>query len=487
MERRGIGAAGTPEVLPADGAFDSAAGRIELERGYPTAATVTRIYDAIDFQRACQGYLWALPISAMAEWQREHRDTFGAGNLDYVDYVTFTDKLGLLTANATTPYVMAFPSMKETGPLVMEVPAGATAGGVTDFWQRPLTDSGQTGPDGGRGGKYLVLGPGHPDMHPDGYYVVRSPTVNVWFAHRALDADPARARAAVEALRIYPYAERNAPAPTKHLRPAGRPWTGEQPRGLAFWEGLARIIEEEPVEERDRIILGMLAPLGIEKGRPFKPDDRQRAILLEAAVVGEVMARTIAFAKRFPGVSVWPDRGWEFSLCLSETSQEAATRTQFDERTSWFYEAVGVSVGMMGRSVGAGQVYLEASRDAAGRWLDGGKTYLLRVPPQAPVGQFWSVTAYDNQSRCFVDTGVQPDRSSRDPIEKAADGTVELCFGPTCPPGTPPANWIRTVPGRGWFAYFRLYAPTQPFFDRTWTLPDIEELSVAEQEMPHTL
>ena len=91
MERRGSGSGGTLEALPADGAIDSAAGRIELERGYPTAATVARIYDAIDFQRACQAYLWALPISAMAEWQREHRETFGAANLDYVDYVTFTE------------------------------------------------------------------------------------------------------------------------------------------------------------------------------------------------------------------------------------------------------------------------------------------------------------------------------------------------------------------------------------------------------------
>jgi len=475
VERPEDGGPEAAAVLPASAAFDSAAGRIELERGYPTPATVTRIYDAIDFQRACQGYLWALPLMAMRQWQREHRETFGAGNLDYVDYVTFGDKLGLLTANATTPYVMAFPSMKETGPLVMEVPAGATAGGITDFWQRPLTDSGQTGPDRGQGGRYLVLGPGDPDTRPDGYHVVRSPTVNVWFAHRALDADPARARATVDALRIYPYAERHAPPPTRHLRPEGRPWTGEQPRGIAYWEGLAGIIDEEPVEARDRIMLGMLAPLGIEKGRVFAPDERQRAILREGALVGEVMARTIAFAKRFPGVKVWPDRGWEFALALSETSQEVATRTQFDERTSWFYEAVGVSVGMMGRSVGAGQVYLEASRDAAGRWLDGGRTYRLRVPPRAPVAQFWSVTAYDNQSRCFVDTGVQPDRSSRDGIEADHDGTVELRFGPSCPPGTPPSNWIRTVPGRGWFAYFRLYAPTQPFFDRTWALPDIEE------------
>ena len=104
VERCGHGGAGDAAGLPVTGAFDSAAGRIELERGYPTPETVTRVYDAIDFQRACQGYLWALPILAMHQWQREHRETFGAGNLDYVDYVTFVDKLGLLTANATTPY-----------------------------------------------------------------------------------------------------------------------------------------------------------------------------------------------------------------------------------------------------------------------------------------------------------------------------------------------------------------------------------------------
>lgn len=166
MEQREPSGPGVPEILPASGAFDSAAGRIELERGYPSEETVNRVYDAIDFQRACQGYLWALPISAMAEWQREHRDTFGAGNLDYVDYATFADKLGLLTANATTPYVMAFPSMKETGPLVMEVPAGATAGGVTDFWQRPLTDCGQTGPDEGRGADTSSSAPGIPTCVP---------------------------------------------------------------------------------------------------------------------------------------------------------------------------------------------------------------------------------------------------------------------------------------------------------------------------------
>jgi hypothetical protein len=246
---------------------------------------------------------------------------------------------------------------------------------------------------------------------------------------------------------------------------------------LDYWAGLAEIIDEEPAIERDRIILGMLAPLGIEKGKPFEPDARQQRILIEAANVGEVMARTIGFEKRFTNSLVWPKRHWEISLLLQETSQELPHRTQLDERISWFYEAVGVSVGMMGREVGAGQVYLEASKDGQSKWLDGARFYRLHVPADAPVAQFWSVTAYDNESRCFVDTGVQPDRSSRDDIVVNDDGTVDLFFGPTLPKGAPESNWIKTVAGKGWFSYFRLYAPTQPFFERTWTLNDFEEIS----------
>ena len=180
------------QELPTTGSIETRLGKIELVNGYPARATAERVFDDIDYQRACQAYLWALPLMAMQQWQSEHLTKFGAGKCDYVDYLTFQDKLGLLTANATTPYIMAFPNLKETGPLVLEVPAGATAGGFTDFWQRPITDSGQTGPDKGAGGKYLILGPDDPDMNPEGYLVFRSPTVNIWSAHRALDPDPAK-------------------------------------------------------------------------------------------------------------------------------------------------------------------------------------------------------------------------------------------------------------------------------------------------------
>jgi hypothetical protein len=224
------------------------------------------------------------------------------------------------------------------------------------------------------------------------------------------------------------------------------------------------------------MMMGMLQPLGIEKGRPFCPTDRQQQLLIDAAQTGEVMARAIAYHKRFAGANVWPGRRWERSLFLQETNQEAPHHTQLDERTSWFYEAVGVSVGMMGRAVGVGQVYLEAAKDGQGRWLDGGKTYRLTVPKDVPVAQFWSVTVYDNETRCFVNTGVSPDRSSRDGIVTNADGSVDLTFGPAAPAGLPESNWIKTLPGRGWFSYFRLYGPTQPYFDRSWVLSDIQPI-----------
>jgi hypothetical protein len=366
--------------------------------------------------------------------------------------------------------------MKDTGPLVVEIPAGASAGGIADIWQRPLTDTGQTGPDKGQGGKYLVLGPNDPDMKPRGYFVVRSPSVNLWIAQRALDPDPVKAKATIAGFKVYPYQSKERAPASKHISPNGQAWEGQQATGLKFWKDLSDLINEEPVHERDRIMLGMLQPLGIEKGKPFNPTENQKKILIDASQVGEVMARTIAYEKRFEGVKVWPNRRWETSLYLKEVNQEAPGYTQLDERSSWFYEAIGVSVGMMGRTVGAGQVYLEATKDVKGEWLEGGKTYTMHVPANVPVAQFWSFTVYDNETRSFVNNGTLPDRSSRGNIIKNTDGSVDLYFGPKLPNGKPESNWIKTLPGRGWFSYFRLYGPLQAYFDRSFVLPDIEQI-----------
>jgi hypothetical protein len=130
---------------------------------------------------------------------------------------------------------------------------------------------------------------------------------------------------------------------------------------------------------------------------------------------------------------------------------------------------------MLSETPGVGQRYIAAYKDKSGKWLDGGKTYKLHVPPNPPAQGFWSVTAYDEGTRQMVVTEQgRPDLSSRkEDIAKNADGSIDVYFGPKSPPGKE-ANWVQTVPGKGWFAYFRFYAPTEAFFDKSWALPDIE-------------
>jgi hypothetical protein len=459
-----------------EGTIETRIGELEFIMGYPSNETIAKLYNELDFQRAVQAYIWGLPMVEMAEWQKAQKDIFKAGTNDFVTYQSFTQKLGILTANATTPYMMAFPNLKETGPMVFEIPAGPTAGGLLDFWERPFSDLGQTGPDKGQGAKYLILGPGHPDMNPEGYIVVRSPHWNLFLGQRVLHPDPKVAAQLTREHKLYPYAERENPKPTRHISSEGIDWEAYQSRGSLYFERLASILEIEPVEERDFMIMAMLRPLGIMPGVKFNPTAEQKAIFEQAAIVGEAIARANSYEKRFKGARVWPGKYWEKSLFLTDTDQDLDTHTQLDERASWFYEAIGVTDGMMGKIVGAGQEYLEAQKDSDGEWLDGGKNYKLTIPANAPVKQFWSATVYDNDDRCLIDTGELPDKSSRMDLEFNKNGSVDLYFGPALPAGAPKANWIKTIPGEGWFTYFRFYAPTQPYFDKTWQLPDIEKI-----------
>jgi hypothetical protein len=168
-------------------------------------------------------------------------------------------------------------------------------------------------------------------------------------------------------VRIYPYSQHDNPKDvSRHIAAKGRKWANQQPGGLAFWALLSRLINEEPAIERDRITLATLVPIGIEKGRSFDPDERQKKILEEASLVGELMARTNGYSKRFEGAVTWPGKHWEYALHMQNTDQEAPNYTQLDERWSWFYEAIGVVESMMGRTVGAVQLYLAASKDSNG-------------------------------------------------------------------------------------------------------------------------
>jgi hypothetical protein len=481
-----IGLAAASLLLPAfafgqttqatDSSATTRSGTFPLQLGLPANdKTIQQIYDELDYQRASQAYIWALPIVAFAQWQYEARTIFGARDTDVVLYDSVADKMGILTPNGTTPYTIGFPDLSKTGPLVVAYPAGASAGGVGDFWQRPITDMGQTGPDKGAGAKYLILGPGQSVASTVGYRAVHSPTFNITVAFRALDPDPKKSSALIEQFRMYPYADRANPSKTRVLHPDGRIWSQMQPRGIAYWQRLSDIINREPVMERDRMFMAMIAPLGIQKGKPFSPDQRQTKLLEQGAEMGELMAQALGFRSRLAGVRYRPQTHWESIINFDPVTQESKYFTQLDERTNYFYQAVTTSKGMVTKTPGVGQAYLAETQDGAGNWFDGGKTYRLHVPANPPAQQFWSLTLYDALTREFI-TNPQnrPDRSSRNDIDRNPDGSVDLYMGPNAPAGHE-NNWIPTVSGKSWFAYFRLYAPTRAYFDRTFALPDIEE------------
>ena len=458
--------------------LDTPIGRLSFTpdfiNGYPAGESVNRLFDAIDFQRACQAYLWSIPIVSFAEWQKAHEVTFKARSGDVVVYDNYLAKLGILTANATTPYIISFFNLEETGPMVVRMPAGAVAGFADDMWQRPLIDMGQTGPDKGQGGVYVIAGPGQKADVPKGGYLAESPTSNVFWGFRALDKDPAKAKALLERLEIYPLSKSNNPPKKTIVDISGIRWSQTPPRGIEYWKSLHAIIQREPVHERDRLFMAMLKPLGIEKGKPFEPDERQARLLTEGALVGEAMAKANDFEKRLEEAHYAEGTHWHFALVI-DPSQRAEFYDQLDGRAAWFYEAVTTSSGMVTRTPGVGQVYLGTYKDKDGDWLDGSKSYRLRIPANAPVEQFWSMTVYDVGARCLIDNpSQQADRSSRMDLKVNDDGSIDLYVGPKAPAGKE-GNWVETVPGRGWFSYFRLYGPKQEHFDGSWVLPDFEK------------
>jgi hypothetical protein len=158
---------------------DTRIGKLDFELGVPTKETVTKLYDAMDFQGASLLYIWGLPIVAFNNLQIILEGTTGALPDDLTLYLG-NEQSVFMTPNATTPYIVGYLDLAKTGPVVMDIPAGAIAGAASDFWQRPLSDLGVAGPDQGNGGRYVFVGPGQEaPAAANGAFVLRSPTFGV--------------------------------------------------------------------------------------------------------------------------------------------------------------------------------------------------------------------------------------------------------------------------------------------------------------------
>jgi len=441
----------------------------DFANGYPTDAAVEKIFDEMDFQRACQAYIWAIPVVSMSQWQHEHMATLGAENGQIVFIESYDDRAGGLTYNSTTPYVLPFIDLAD-GPWVAVMPEGEVRGAAHDMWQIAMTTLTEPG-------KYMFVGPGQevPEGgEAEGYKITKSPTNSLLLGIRLMSTDRDERMKQLKKIEIYPWAERKSPRPRGYITPGGKHWLAAQPRGMEYWERLADVVNREPVFERDRFFMAMLKELGIEKGKPFQPTERQKKILTDAALVGESMAKANNFAKRLKTGKYVKGSHWYFAT-VAFPDQKAENYDQLDERAAWFYEAVTNNAAMHGQRTGKGQVYMASNKDKDGDWLDGGKNYVLHVPPDVPAELFWSITLYDVDTRCLLQNKQEiADRSSRMDLIINKDGSVDIYMGPDAPKGKE-KNWIPTVPGKAWFPYFRLYSPKKAFLDRTWVLPDIEK------------
>ena len=467
-----------PESITTQDSVETRLGTLKFFDGFPDDATTQKVYENLDFMRGVEAFLNALP-GASAEALRTGWGSQGADNNQTVIIMeNLMDSKSLyLTPNTESIYSMMWLDTSD-GPLVIET-APNVLGIIDDHWFRYVADFGNAGPDKGKGGKYLLLPPGYSGEVPEGYIVLRSTTYgNLSFWRGFLDNGSTKT--AVDNTKkfhkVYLLSEAKNPPPMKFINVSGKAFNTIHANDFHFYEEVNAIVQYEPNEALNPETLGLLAAIGIEKGKEFAPDARMKKILTEAVAVANATARALTFRPRLGGAYYYPDRQWFTSF--PGGSYEFLTQPgvrNLEGRVLFHYYATGITPAMAMKMVGVGSQYAAATTDSEGKPLDGSQTYKIHLPPNIPAKDFWSFVVYDNQTRSMLQTDQQFPSigSQKEGIVINADGSVDVWFGPTAPKGHE-ANWVQTVPGKGWNMLFRLYGPLQPWFDKTWRPGDPE-------------
>ena len=466
-----------PEGIATPDKLETSIGTLKSFDGVPDEETTQLVYDNLDLQRAVNAFLSSIQIASMYAMEKGLLE-FGPPNTTALIFEDLMDSKSLwLTPNTVSVYQAAWLELGNE-PMVIETPPNVL-GFINDAWFKYVVDFGNAGPDKGKGGKFLIVPPGYDGEIPEGYYVAKTDTYGNWVIWRGFQVKGST-KPAVDAtkrhFRIYPLSKKNNPPEMMFINVSGKLNNTIHRMDFGYWEELNAQIQAEPIEGLNPEIRGLLASIGIEKGKEFKPDERMKKILTDAANIGSVTARALTSRPSdqrhylYPGEGVWTnpfiDGRYDFIL-------DGATL--IDSRIYMHFYATGITPAMSVKNVGKGSQYAIAYLDKDGNALDGSKTYKIHLPPNVPAKDFWSFTLYDNQTRAMLQTdqrfpGID---NNKEGLIKNKDGSYDIYFTPEPPKGYE-NNWIQTVPGKGWNVILRLYGPLEPFYDKTWRPGDPE-------------
>lgn len=438
--------------------------------------------DELYYQRAIHGYMTMQPALNVIGMRDGSDALFGADyNILPIWKKRMDSRTWVPTPNADVIYSMSYLDLKETGPLVVKAPPNVI-GMFTDFFQRTLTDVGAAGPDRARGGLYLLLPPGYDGYVPKGYFAFESSTYNVFLFFRTVMAkgegvpDPAPAVANAETTRIYPLweEEKNIP-PMEFPDASGQDINMMYPVDNSYWDKLKAFVDYEPIEAIDPELRGVLASIGIIKGKPFEPTEAQQALLQKAVETAPKMIVALRQLGRDDGRNTYyDDRQWERAWGAGTADWMQDSYLDVNGRAGFFQYAYSSAPAMVVRTTGAGSKYPFTLRDADGAFLNGSNSYKLHLPPNPPAALFWAVTAYNPIDGTMTSTDqVMPSTNGYYDIPQNEDGSIDIWFGPSQPDGVDDAAYIKTAEGQDFLVALRLYGAEDSFYDQTWVPDDI--------------
>lgn len=462
-------------------------GKLEFFDGVPTKETAQKAYDHLDTARAMDVFLKGMPAASVAQLMHGPESIGAKANSVVLFNTLMNSKPLYLTANTSTMYALPSLDMKETGPVVLEVPAGML-GAFNDAWFRYAGDIGPFGQDKGKGGKYLVLPPGYEGDVPEGYFVVKSQTYRMWVFMRASIANGVEAaeKNIKENLKVYPLSEVGKSPETHFVDASDKYYNTVHANDETFYTHLNDVIQHEPLEMIDAETRGLLASIGIEKGKEFAPDERMKRILKDGVAIANATARSIVWYPRtegsvdnMKGIMAYPDSdsGWTMAWVDKNVFFNGKDKHTMnsDARVMFHYPYTAVTPAMAVSIPGKGSDYAMAFLDAEKNIFDGGKTYKVTVPANAPAADFWAFTLYDTQTRSQLQTSQPfPTLGSQSKDMKVNDdGSTTIYFGPEAPKGWE-NNWLQTIPHKSWLVAFRMYGPEKAWVEKTWRVSEIE-------------